>query len=504
MKKILSLILIIALCIPFVACKKTDGEQSAPVTYIGIEINPSVELTVDKNGVVCTVYGTNQDGAVLLFENEDQIVGKAYEDAIAYITTVAHGLGYLTEGAQIKTTVYTSTKESAEQIRERVHSTLQSTANDLGVHISTIHAVGREILRTLNSLKERYPENERVQALTPEQLKLTLTVCENDELTLIEALELTDGELIAKVNEVHTRVSHLATDLYRAAKANAMMAYDIAAGALVDSAYTSVYANRTATNPILMTNTFYYGATYAAYKNIARTLALLEEALEVSEQVQNFAIVAHIAYEIVDLLGIEDIALLEDAEHGITLKSMTRVAEKMLDNGDYSEEVEARVDALLDEAERLAKIYALTEGEYSDDLLALKLAIENAASTIQISSSPYLLLMNTQAKTMLNEAVQYLEDCAQTIEFIAHGGMSLADFEALADSAEERADEMLEIILSDLSDEEKEALAEKQQQLREDTDSLKEVLTDRLAVAEESAKEYLTRLREELQSAKGE
>ena len=40
MKKIFSLILILALCIPFVACKKPEAEQGAPVTYIGIEINP--------------------------------------------------------------------------------------------------------------------------------------------------------------------------------------------------------------------------------------------------------------------------------------------------------------------------------------------------------------------------------------------------------------------------------------------------------------------------------
>ena len=55
MKKLLALILILALCVPFVACKKPDGEtDNTAVTYIGIEINPSVELTADKNGIIIT------------------------------------------------------------------------------------------------------------------------------------------------------------------------------------------------------------------------------------------------------------------------------------------------------------------------------------------------------------------------------------------------------------------------------------------------------------------
>ena len=49
MKKLLSLILVLTLCLPFVACKapSPEGEQDAvATTYIGIEINPSIEIEV--------------------------------------------------------------------------------------------------------------------------------------------------------------------------------------------------------------------------------------------------------------------------------------------------------------------------------------------------------------------------------------------------------------------------------------------------------------------------
>lgn len=55
----------------FAACggnENTGNDAKAIASYVSLDINPSIELTVDSENKVLSVYGGNEDGQVLLYE----------------------------------------------------------------------------------------------------------------------------------------------------------------------------------------------------------------------------------------------------------------------------------------------------------------------------------------------------------------------------------------------------------------------------------------------------
>lgn len=500
MKKLFSLILVLTLCLPFVACKapSPEGEQDAvATTYIGIEINPSIEITADENGVVCTVYGANEDGAVLLCGEEEAIIGKSYEDAVAYITTLAHELGYLKDGQEVKTTVSSDDENADEQIRARLHSAIEGAATKLGVTVTTVETVAREILRGLEELKAKYPDNVKIQALTPGKYKMVLSASENGEITIEAAVELDNEALIAKINDVHSKISSAATTAYKNARAKAEMAYELALGVLMDGVYASVYVDRATTDPVKAVNTFYYGAVYQAYKTSARTLCAIEDILEVAEEVCSYEVPSHIVNAIADEIGVEDISVFAEEDGAITLASVIKATDNILDQNDFSDEVEDKVEDMIEEAETAAHLYALGQAQYQADFAALKVQIETAVANIKVLSAPYQMFMNNEAKAKYEECLSYLDETVDKINLLADGVLSAEEFDAMVDEAEERAEEMLEIIENDLSDAEKAKVEEKKAEIKGKMEELHKEFTNRLDAAEAHAREELARRREE-------
>ena len=84
----LSVILVLVTALSFAACSdKKDGRKSD--SFVRIEMNPSVEMIVDANDKVVSVYGANTDGTVLLYGETDKLIGKDFEEAITQITDMA-------------------------------------------------------------------------------------------------------------------------------------------------------------------------------------------------------------------------------------------------------------------------------------------------------------------------------------------------------------------------------------------------------------------------------
>jgi len=110
MKKWVALLCVVALCFSLASCmlsgKKENQttpnqqENKQPAgkaeTFVTLDINPSIELTLDANGIVASVYGANEDGQILLYEEAENIIGLTYEAAVEYITKLAADLDYLT------------------------------------------------------------------------------------------------------------------------------------------------------------------------------------------------------------------------------------------------------------------------------------------------------------------------------------------------------------------------------------------------------------------------
>ena len=103
MKKI-AILLTLVLCVTLLtvslaACNKDDGEDLTDATaFVTVDINPSVELTLNAEGKVLSAYGANEDGKVLLY-GEAGIVGESVDKAVENITgSGRQSAGHLRQG----------------------------------------------------------------------------------------------------------------------------------------------------------------------------------------------------------------------------------------------------------------------------------------------------------------------------------------------------------------------------------------------------------------------
>ena len=71
---------------------KNEITQSKAQSFVSLDINPEITLTLDENGAVLTVVGENEDANVLLY-GEETLVGMNIEAAVEKITALATELG---------------------------------------------------------------------------------------------------------------------------------------------------------------------------------------------------------------------------------------------------------------------------------------------------------------------------------------------------------------------------------------------------------------------------
>lgn len=74
-----------------------------PVAYVGIDINPSIELGVNYFDRVVSAEGDNADGQDIL--SETSVVGMSYEEALVSLNDSLTNKGYLTADAAVAVTV---------------------------------------------------------------------------------------------------------------------------------------------------------------------------------------------------------------------------------------------------------------------------------------------------------------------------------------------------------------------------------------------------------------
>lgn len=113
--KLLSMIVgFVMLCACFVGCNlggtTADAEE---LSYIGMRINPEIELVVDKDGEVVAVNAINEDGETVLCELD--LVGMTAEEAGEAFTAMATELGFIDVDAE-EATVYILTEGENEEV----------------------------------------------------------------------------------------------------------------------------------------------------------------------------------------------------------------------------------------------------------------------------------------------------------------------------------------------------------------------------------------------------
>lgn len=103
-----------------------------PVAYVGIDINPSIELGVNCFDRVVSAEGVNADGQDIL--SETNVVGMSYEEALASLNDSLVNKGYLTADAAVAVTVMCDDDSRCSNLEETSQRCFSSAGQ--GVHCS--------------------------------------------------------------------------------------------------------------------------------------------------------------------------------------------------------------------------------------------------------------------------------------------------------------------------------------------------------------------------------
>lgn len=105
---------------------------NTPTAYVGIDINPSIELGINCFDYVVSAEGLNDDGKTLL--DATNVTGMRYEEALQSLDTSLQAEGYLTPDAAVAVTVMCDDEGRCTHLEETSKRCFESAGQ--GVHCS--------------------------------------------------------------------------------------------------------------------------------------------------------------------------------------------------------------------------------------------------------------------------------------------------------------------------------------------------------------------------------
>lgn len=162
--------------------------SASDTTYVALDINPSVELVLEK-GVVVAVNPLNEDGEILLAELD--LIGKTIEEASNEIIDLAIELGYIdvdSEDNVISVTVIGPVERDEIKMKERIRNHINNAFVLRGVYgYAYQNEVSAELIAEAETL-----------GVSVGKLRLVKLAQEMDpELTLEVGLEMPVKDLMA-------------------------------------------------------------------------------------------------------------------------------------------------------------------------------------------------------------------------------------------------------------------------------------------------------------------
>lgn len=495
MKKITSLLLVLAMMLTcafaLASCGTTPQDPNAKAeSLVTLDINPSVELTVDENGYVLSVYGANEDAKVLLY-GETEIVGKSLDEAVERITDLAVELGYVDETNKvISTSVYTDSESVKADLEKKITDSVNKAAQKAGISLKVDSEELYSMLRELEAYKAANPDNASIQALTVSKYRLAVSASENGEITVEEAIELENSQLIEKINDAHKKAEQFATEAYNKAREEASRAYDMATQVAMDAVYIEYFADKILTNP----TQFMYASFYVAYVNAARGLEALEIAAEYLEKKASadYELNAEETAAALEIFGLDesDASLIANAEGKVTVRSVGAYANKTLKNlvsEDEREALRESLDELLDEAEdRIEVLVEAAINDYKPQVDALINTVRSSISAMGAIKNPVIDSLVAEFNEVVGEYESLVED----------GELSDDDLEELVEKFADKAEDYKAKIYLEISDEDKAQIEAKREQVKNKMTEQKSEFDEALADAEAEAKAYLQSLKD--------
>ena len=228
---------VLALVIGIAAIVVNKNKDKDQVSYVAVDINPSVEFLVDKDGKVVTVIPENEDAQILLAGEE--LEGLTFEAAIDKVGTLAVKCGYLkNDNNQVTITVSGSVELSAS-LYDVAKNAIETAGKAVGAVVTegTNYLLEREVayLKSNNQGKEGY------DTLTAGKLRLIKTAMLADRtLTMDDAVKMSEEDLVKRVNEYKEYLKGKVKTSLAIATEGATTLYEVSKQAYLDSAYVSV------------------------------------------------------------------------------------------------------------------------------------------------------------------------------------------------------------------------------------------------------------------------
>ena len=497
MKKVLKT-LVSSLCVLSMVCGVTacggggnsSTQSQKAATFVNLDINPSIQLTVDGNNKVVSVYGGNDDGKILLYNGEtvvDGIIGENVETAVANITEMAIDLGYLTEDNKV---VGTSVSGSnADSIQNKINTKITATASALGLSVETDVEGAFSLLRKLENFKAEHPNNSVVQALTVEDFRLALSASETGEVSLEVAVTMDDSALVELISKAHKEIEHFSSSAFETAKEVVQGAYDKALAMAKAGVYVDQLTRYMVTNPAL----FAYGSVYMMYESSAWGFDLVADGLAMLNYTQSYPLTETQITAVLSALDMEDTAdnrsLLKNNEGAITLESVENYLDVWYKNVPQNADIDAQVSAVktalgqVDSA--IAQQIETTKATYVDEVEAIISAGEISVGAMQAISS----LLPEVLKTAITDFATISQDVVTSLRTNAFTEETLREY---ATSLKEKAQTVLAELDKELTDADRTAIANKLQEVEESLASMKAEVEQELEDMETELRNYLS------------
>lgn len=466
------------------------------ISYVSLDINPSVEMVLDKDNKVLSVTADNEDGQVLLY-GEESFKGQTVEEAVDRIAKLSYELGYVSEDNKVvEMTVSGSMgNKKEESLKSAVTAQFAASSASFGFSLSVSTEGSYSLNRALLQIKAEYPDNKDIQNLDVAEYKLILAAQAGDgSLTVETAVKLNNKELLEKAAAAKAQVKETATRAYEIAKEQAELAYRKAKITAMDGIYTTYYLK----NKTLEPN---YGALYQGYGLMADSFELAADGAEFAVKTANTALDKAMVQKVAAALKMsdEEMKKLENADGEVTLESILAYADVKFKNSEAGEQLE-QMKKDLDKALTEAETYVKTEAqriveEYKDEI---NVAVTAVNGVIETAKAACMLL----PESVRNTAVVYFNEFSDSMKIVSNmENISVESLRKTAASFREKQNAMEETIKKDLTAEELAEVQKMRDEAEAKLNAVKAEADQKIAAAEQAAKDYLASLKAERKNA---
>ncbi|MGN1201330.1 MAG: hypothetical protein ACI4R8_03650 [Candidatus Caccovivens sp.] len=500
-KKFFSFVLAFAFILTGAMCLTACGGKPQPepqpepekLAYVSMDINPGIELIVDKDNKVVSVRGENEDGLVLLYE-ETGIKGENVDVAVNKIIDLAVEYGYLDENNKVVDTIVSSDDNNfANTILSKVNTSITAAAPNLGLTVTTNGEGAYSLLRKMDEFKAQFPNNSAIQNMSVSKFKLALSVSETGEISLDAAAVLDDRQLLEMLKDASSQIEAYATKEFLAKKTEALSIFDKAATIPAYSVYTQYYLENMTSHLF----TAYYGGAYQMYASAAKAFDVVNDVVKLTAEIDNYKLNETDVQGIVGILGMQSADALKDSQGNITIESIEAYADKLFKNTPASETLEqtkiALTNALNTLETSIKEKLQPTIDEYLEQVNQAKATAEQVLTSVE----SVLNNLPENAKNIFNGLTTDLREILDTASQVISGdSVDTAKLQELTDKLNKKADEYLAKIKVDLSAEEYATLEARFNAKVAEKSAEKQVLDSALTEAANDAKTYLQNLKD--------